>query len=122
MRIRWTNDWQHIARRFADHRRIVEHWRQTQPLDWLDIHYEAMVGDLEGHARRLIDFVGLDWDPACLEFHSTRRLVRTASQSQVRQPIYTRSAGRWKNYESMLQPLFQSLERLGVSLDDGRGL
>jgi tetratricopeptide (TPR) repeat protein len=119
--IRWTNDWEHIARRFAEHRRIVAHWRQTQPIRWLDVRYEDLVGDLEGHARRLIDFLGLDWDPACLEFYSTRRVVRTASQMQVRQPIYSHSVGRWKNYESMLRPLFQSLERLGVDLDDGPG-
>jgi len=119
--IRWTNDWEHIARRFADHRRIVAHWRQTKPTQCLDVRYEDMVGDLEGHARHLIDFLGLDWDPACLEFYSTRRVVRTASQVQVRQPIYSHSVGRWRNYESMLQPLLQSLERLGVSLDDDRG-
>jgi tetratricopeptide (TPR) repeat protein len=119
--IRWTNDWEQIAQRLADHRRIVAHWRQTQPVAWLDVRYEDLVGDLEGHARRLIEFLELDWDPACLEFYSTRRVVRTASQVQVRQPIYSHSVGRWRNYESMLQPLFQSLERRGVSLDDDRG-
>ena len=56
------------------------HWRQTKPVPWLDVRYEDMVGDLEGHARRLIDFLGLDWDPACLEFYSTgARYGRPAS-------------------------------------------
>jgi tetratricopeptide (TPR) repeat protein len=119
--IRWTNDWEHIASRLADHQRIVAHWRQTRPVNWLDVRYEDMVGDLEGHARRLIDFLGLEWDPACLEFHSTRRVVRTASQMQVRQPIYSSSVGRWRNYQSMLQPLLQALEQRGVSLDEDRG-
>jgi len=119
--IKWNNDWEHIARRFADHRRIVAHWRPIQPIEWLEVRYEDMVADLESHARRLIDFLGLDWDPACLEFYSNRRVVRTASQVQVRQPIYSHSVGRWRNYESMLQPLFQSLERLEVSPNDDSG-
>jgi tetratricopeptide (TPR) repeat protein len=112
--IRWANDYEHIARRFADHERIVAYWRRTKPLEWLDVSYEDLVGDVEGQSRRLIDFLGLEWDPACLQFHSTRRVVRTASQKQVRQPIQSHSVGRWKNYESLLGPLFRALERNGV--------
>ena len=77
--MRWTNNWDHIAQRFGDFHRIVNHWRQTRPIPWFEIRYEDLVADLEGHARGLIQFVGLEWNPACLEFHSTRRLVRTAS-------------------------------------------
>ena len=117
--IRWTSDWEHMARRFVDYRRMVAHWKQTCPLTWLDVRYENVVDDLETEARRLIDYLGLDWEPACLEFHSTKRVVQTASMVQVRQPIYSRSVGRWRNYESMLQPLRQALERLGVDDDAG---
>jgi hypothetical protein len=114
--ILWSHQWEHIARRFAIYQRILRHWRRTKPLEWLDISYESLVVDLEGHARRLIDFVGLEWDPVCLEFHSTRRLVRTPSLAQVRQPVYTQSIGRWRNYETSLQPLLRAFERHGVEV------
>ena len=113
----WSNSWEHIAQRVADYQRIVDHWRQTRPLEWLDVRYEELVADLEGHARLLIDFVGLEWEPACLNFHLTRRIVRTPSLVQVRQPIHSHSVGRWKNYEPSLQPLFSAFERHGVKMD-----
>jgi tetratricopeptide (TPR) repeat protein len=111
--IHWASDFEHIARRFADYERLLEHWRLTRPLDWLDVVYEDVVADVEYQARRLIDFVGLEWDPACLQFHSTRRIVRTASMAQVREPVRTSSVGRWKKYQRTLEPLFQALERQG---------
>ena len=114
----WNNDCDHIARRLADYQRIVAHWERVRPLPCLDLQYEEMVADLERHARLLIDFVGLDWEPSCLEFHSNSRVVRTPSLAQVRQPIHSRSAGRWRNYEPHLQPLFQALDRHGVKLSD----
>jgi tetratricopeptide (TPR) repeat protein len=112
--ILWSKNWDHIARRFADYQRIVAHWRAISALEWLDVRYEDLVGDLEERARRLIDFVGLEWDPACLEFHSTQRVVRTPSLLQVRQPIHSHSIGRWRNYEPSLEPLFRAFERRGV--------
>jgi hypothetical protein len=75
------------------------------------VNYEATVDDLEGVARRLIDACGLEWDAACLEFHRSRRPVRTASITQVRQPIYKTSVARWKNYEHALGDLFRALPR-----------
>jgi tetratricopeptide (TPR) repeat protein len=113
-RLRWANEFEHIARRFADYLRLLGHWRETRPLEWLDVSYEDLVNDLDGQTRRLIDFVGLPWDPACLQFHSARRIVRTASMVQVREPVHANSIGRWKNYEQTLRPLFQALERHGI--------
>ncbi len=112
----WINTWELMARWFADHQRILEHWRRTRPVKWLEIGYESLVGDLEGHARRMVDFLELDWDPACLDFQTTRRVVRTGSLVQVRQPLHSRSVGRWKNYESNLQPLLEAFQRCGVAL------
>jgi len=109
--IPWANKVEHIARRLADHERLLNHWRRARPVSWLEVRYEELVGDVEGHSRQFINFLGLDWDPACLDFHSTRRVVRTASMVQVRQPAHTRSVGRWKHYEESLHPLFQALER-----------
>ncbi len=86
---------------------MVAHWSRTRAIHWLDVRYEDLVNDLEGHARRLIDYVGVEWDPACLDFHLTRRVVRTPSLVQVRQPIHSHSVGRWKNYEPSLEPLLR---------------
>lgn len=89
--------------------RLADHWRKVLPLRMLTIDYETLVADLEGESRRLIDFLGLDWEPACLEFHKTDRPVLTASGWQVRQPLYTRSVGRWRHYERHLGPLLEVL-------------
>ncbi|OYV81604.1 MAG: hypothetical protein B7Z73_17910 [Planctomycetia bacterium 21-64-5] len=67
------------------------------------------MADLDAVARRLVAACGLEWEPACLEFHRTSRPVRTASATQVRQPIYDRSVGRWKNFETALAELFAGL-------------
>ncbi len=89
--------------------RLMIHWLRVLPLAMLEIQYESVVADLEGQSRRLIDFLGLPWDPACLEFHRARTTVLTASAWQVRQPIYSRSVGRWRHYERHLGPLLESL-------------
>ncbi len=71
----------------------------------LEVQYEALVADLEtgGHACRIVAYCGLEWDEKCLDFHRTERPVRTASVTQVRQPIYRNAMSRWKPYEKMLR-------------------
>ncbi len=108
--IRWACDMEDIASRIHNHVRIMDHWRKVLPVPILDVGYEETVEDLEGVARKLIAFCGLEWDPACLAFHETKRTVRTASLSQVRQPIYKKSVQRWKNYEASLGPMFRSID------------
>jgi tetratricopeptide (TPR) repeat protein len=117
----WANNWDNIARRFADHQRLVDHWQRVLPTGSLMIRYEHLVHNLEKYAHVLIDYLGLEWHPACLEFHKTRRVVRTASLVQVRQPLYTNSVGRWRQYESSLQPLLQAFRRRGVRLEEELG-
>ncbi len=107
--IGWANDHEHIAMRFRQYRRLMDHWRAVLPAPIHGADYEETVADLEGVARRLVAACGLEWEPACLEFHRTRRPIRTASVVQVRQPIYNRSVGRWKNYEHTLADLFAKL-------------
>jgi hypothetical protein len=86
--------------------RITAHWRDVlPPTRLLEVPYEGLIVDQEGWTRRMIDFIGLPWDPRCLDFHSTERAVITASKWQVRQKIYAKSAGRWRNYERHLGPL-----------------
>jgi tetratricopeptide (TPR) repeat protein len=107
--IRWANDVDHLASRFREYQRLMEHWRAVLPAPVLDVAYEETVSDLESVARRLVSWCGLEWEPSCLAFHETKRPVRTASVTQVRQPLYTRSVARWKHYESALGGLFAQL-------------
>ena len=109
--VRWTNDQGHIASRFHEYRRIMEHWRNVLPTPLLEVDYEETVADLEGTARRLVSWCGLAWEASCLEFQKTRRSVRTASAVQVRQPLFRTSVGRWKHYDRALASLFAQLER-----------
>jgi tetratricopeptide (TPR) repeat protein len=89
--------------------RLIAHWLKVLPMQMLQVQYEDLVKDLEEQSRRIISFLDLPWNPACLDFHRTQRTVQTSSAWQVRQPIYTRSVGRWRNYEKYLGPLFESL-------------
>ncbi len=117
--IRWANDPDHIASRFAEYRRLMDHWRTVLPVPLLEVDYEDTVADLEGVARRLLAWCRLDWEPACLEFHKSDRPVRTASVTQVRQPIYTRSVARWRHYEPALGGLFVRLVPADSGAEDG---
>jgi hypothetical protein len=107
--IRWASDADDIAARFRDYQRLTDHWRRVLPVPLLEVDYEETVADLAGVARRLVSWCGLEWEPACLAFHEGKRPVRTASVTQVRQPIYARSVGRWKHYEPALRELFGKL-------------
>ena len=107
--IRWACDPVHIASRFGAYQRLMEHWRRVLPVPVLEVDYEETVADLEGVARGLLEACVLEWDAACLEFHRTERVVRTASLSQVRQPIYTTSVARWRHYETSLAGLLAGL-------------
>lgn len=108
--VRWSCHQEHIASRIQEYQRVMNHWRRVLPVPVLDVDYEAMVVDPERVARELVAWCGLEWNPACLEFYKTRRAVRTISVAQVRQPLYSSSIGRWKNYERLLAPLFAKLE------------
>ncbi|MBV9812270.1 MAG: sulfotransferase, partial [Acetobacteraceae bacterium] len=99
------------GRRYREQERLTAHWRAVLPLRTIAMPYEALVADLDVQARRLIEFLGLAWEPACLDFHRTERAVLTASSWQVRQPLYNRSVGRWHVYQSYLGPLLRLLER-----------
>ena len=89
----WTSSWDSWRGTSPITSTIVRHWRRTRPLRTLEVRYELLVGDLENEARRMIDFLELNWNPACLSFQTTRRVVRTASLVQVRQPVHTPRSG-----------------------------
>jgi len=105
-----TYDLAELGRYYARYRRLMEHWRRVLPAgSFLDVRYEDVVADLEGAARRIIAHCGLPWHDACLSFHDTERPIRTASATQVRQPIYRNAIGRWRVYEEELGPLLREL-------------
>lgn len=108
--IHWASDQDHLACRIRDYQRLMAHWRQALPERMLEIDYETTVTNLETTARQIVDAVGLPWDPACLRFYKNKRPIRTASLAQVRQPIYTRSVGRWKHYQNALGNVFRAVE------------
>lgn len=84
---------------------LMAYWKKLLSDQIYDLSYEALVEDQENEVRKLLDYVELPWDDACLDFHKTRRKVRTASNAQVRKPIYRDSVQLWKRYERQLQPL-----------------
>jgi hypothetical protein len=117
----YANDFDDLAHYYCEYMRITDHWRSLLPASaLLEVPYEALIADQEGWTRRMLEFVGLPWDPKCLEFHRTERVVITASRWQVRQKISTASAGRWRNYEKYLAPL-RHLMSLAPSENVGAG-
>jgi tetratricopeptide (TPR) repeat protein len=91
---------------YREHQRIMAHWRAVLPPGFiLDVPYEELVADQETWSRKMLDFIGLEWDPRVLMFHANKRQVTTASTWQVRQQVYQSSVARWRNYEKFIGPL-----------------
>ena len=98
------------GQRFRETERLAAHWHRVLPLQTMEVCYETLVSDLEATTRQLVAFLGLPWDERCLQFHKTERAVLTASSWQVRQPLFSRSVGRWRHYDRHLGPLHDSLD------------
>ena len=94
---------------YEEYDRLMKHWKSILKIPILEVQYEDVVKDQEGMSRKLIDFVGLEWDDSVLKFYENKRSVVTASYDQVRQKIYTKSTKRWKNYEKHIEPLVKAL-------------
>ncbi len=106
----YAYDLAELGRYHRAYQSLMDHWREVLPEGMMiDLRYEALVEDLEGQARGLLDHCDLPWNDACLSFHSTDRAVRTASATQVRQPIYKSSVGRWQPGAELLKPLIEAL-------------
>lgn len=107
----YANDLEDLAHYYRQYLRLMRHWREILPAHTLlEVPYEALIRDPERWSRRMVEFLGLRWDPRCLEFQGTARSVRTASRWQVRQKISNRSVGRWRHYEKFVGPLRQLLQ------------
>jgi tetratricopeptide (TPR) repeat protein len=106
----YADDLADLAHFYGEYRRLMNHWKATLPAQtMLDLPYESLVADPEASSRKMLQFIGLGWDPRCLEFHLNRRSVMTASKWQVRQKINASSIRRWKNYEPFIGPLLTLL-------------
>jgi Flp pilus assembly protein TadD len=104
--LNFTLDLSDLVHYYREHQRIMAHWRAVLPPGFiLDVPYEELVADQETWSRKMLQFIGLEWDPRCLQFHTNKRQVLTASAWQVRQQIYQSSVARWHNYEKFIGPL-----------------
>lgn len=104
--LNFTFDLSDLAHYYREHQRIMAHWRAVLPPGFiLEVPYEELVADQETWTRKMLDFIGLEWDARCLDFHLNKRQVVTASAWQVRQKIYKNSVARWRNYEKFIGPL-----------------
>ena len=113
----FTYDLAELGRYYRHYQELMAHWhRALPPGRILDVYYEDVVNDLERQARRIIAHCGLEWDARCIEFHKAERPVRTASATQVRQPIYKTGVGRWRVSEPAIAPLLRELA-LGFGTD-----
>jgi tetratricopeptide (TPR) repeat protein len=104
----YANDLEDLAHYYTEYLRIMEHWRSTLPQGAiLDVHYEGLVQDQEHWSRKMLEFIGLPWDPRCMDFHRTQRAIITASKWQVRQKMNNSSVERWRNYYKYVAPLLR---------------
>lgn len=111
-RLEFTYDLHDLGATYRLYEEMMAHWHAVLPPGRvLDVDYETVVADPEAQLHRILDHCGLPYDAACLDFHSVRRPVTTASATQVRNPIYQTSRGRWRHYRNHLQPLAEALGR-----------
>ncbi len=104
-------DLEALGRHYLRYREYMTHWHAVLPPERiLDVRYEEVIDDTEREARRILDYLGLPWDAACLDFHKNKRTVKTASVAQVRKPIYRSSVARWERFESQLSPLAEIIK------------
>ncbi len=98
-----------LGAHYTQYERLMRHWEDVLSERFFHIQYEDLVQEQEAWTHNLLDFLDLPWDPACLSFHESERVVRTYSDDQVRKPMYSSSVARWKNYEKHLEPLYRGL-------------
>lgn len=107
----YATDFSDLAYFITQYQRLMKHWQAVLPLNILEMCYEETIADLDGQARRLMRFLEVRWDAQCLNFHQVDRAVQTPSRWQVRQPIYTRSVGRWRQYREYLPALETAFDK-----------
>jgi len=111
----FSYDLDELGQYYVAYARLMQHWNAVMPGVIHTIRYEALVADIEGEARRLLEYCGLPWQEQCLRFHENQQASTTASALQVRQPVYASSVGKWRNFERQLEPLRRRLEDAGIA-------
>lgn len=111
--IPWAYDQREIARYLLAEKKLMDHWKRLFPGEIHEVRYESLVTNQEDETRKLLDYCGLPWDERCLKFHETRRIVKTASVTQVRQPLYRDSVAKWKKHERHLGDMLSTLRQGG---------
>lgn len=106
----YANNLHSLARHYLDYERLMNHWTNELNIPMLTVSYENVVSDTRAEIKRIIDYLGLPWQEECMDFHKNKRTVATSSYNQVNKKIYSGSVGRWKNYESYLEPLLLTLK------------
>jgi hypothetical protein len=105
----FTYGLEEVGQYYTDYVQLMDHWDNVLPGKILRVRYEEVVADLETQVRRLLDYCGLPFEEACLNFHQNERAVRTASSEQVRQPIFKSGVDQWENFSEFLDPLRKKL-------------
>ncbi len=105
----WSFDLTELGKYYLDYQRLMSHWQNLFPGEIFTVQYEDLVMEQEKVSKQMIEYLGLEWDEKCLDFHNNERDVRTISNMQVRKPMYKNSMNRWKHYEKHLQPLIELL-------------
>ena len=110
-----SSNWLSLAGTAEYYARSMQTWlamRELTQSPWLEFRYEDVVADLETHARKILEFLGLPWDDRVLKFyeHAREKMVRSPTYRDVTQPVYSRSVGRWRNYAKHLEPILDKLE------------
>jgi tetratricopeptide (TPR) repeat protein len=110
----FSYDLEELARYYVAYDGLMKHWHAALPGVMHAVRYEDLVSDVDREAHRLVEYCGLDWQPACLDFHKLDAVSTTASAAQVRRPVYQSSVGRWRDYEQQLQPVYNILQNAGI--------
>ena len=111
----YTQDLDSLGTVYQEYAHLIDHWKETLSVPIFDVQYESLVEDVAPWVRQILEFCGLEWQAGCLDFYKDKRQVHTVSYNQVRQPVYTSSVNRWKNFDGMLGPLRAALGELADS-------
>ena len=111
----FSYDLDDIGRYYVSYRRLMDHWESALPGVIHCLSYEALVADQIAETRKLLEYCGLDWEDACVDFHRNTAPTTTASAVQVRQPMYRTSVSQWRHYQAQLEPFARQLRAAGIA-------
>lgn len=108
----WAQSFTDIIKMSSLYRELINHWKESSPIEIYDINYQSLLDSPEEETRKLLAHCELDWEESCMKFYETKRTVQTASMSQVKQPLFKSSLGKWKNYEQYFGKELMKLDKL----------